>query len=213
MDGHTPKRPRRHNFWSLTTSLSLAEADGDRALPQLAIYMTIAGVVGIIIAACFRPVFVRWMLPDTADPAPLQEVVLVTIGGIVGVAACCRPVFVQWMLPDTADPAPLEEVVVVSDSGSVATFMSAGEDSWGNHLLLLLFLLLHLETTSSMDRLHKHLFPDSRNVWVSILSINQYLRINTYVSQPSTYCVVTLIELFFRSEECGQLTSYQNEID
>ena len=35
---HT-KRPRRHNFWSLTTSLSLAEGDGEGALAEWAVYL------------------------------------------------------------------------------------------------------------------------------------------------------------------------------
>ena len=62
---HTPKRPRRHNFWSLTTSLSLAVADGEGAV--FAILATVGGFVGL--AACCRAVIVRWMHANIADTA------------------------------------------------------------------------------------------------------------------------------------------------
>ena len=66
----------------------------------MVLVVTIGGLVGSV-AACCRPVFVRWMFADTANTA------------------------------DTADTAPLEEVVVdsESDSGSAATFVCADEDS------------------------------------------------------------------------------------
>ena len=37
--------------------------------------VTVGVVVGVD-AACYRPVFVRWMLATTADTAPLEEVVV-----------------------------------------------------------------------------------------------------------------------------------------
>ena len=72
-DEHTPKRPRRHNFWSLTTSLSLAEADGDAAphewtvnFTELVVLLTVGGVAGV--AALCRALIVRRMHADTATP-------------------------------------------------------------------------------------------------------------------------------------------------
>ena len=41
----------------------------------MVLVVTIGGIVGVV-AACCRPVFVRWMLATTADTAPLEEVVV-----------------------------------------------------------------------------------------------------------------------------------------